>query len=152
MATDDVLKDAFANALLRTPHDPFAAALQLFGNDTMKALQVSKAWVSDIYVLAKQAELLEQYGEDEFLPSKAMLARRVFELAEMPNKDAKDRLAAYRLYGELRGYISKDGTTVNVNATVNNNRVMVIKDHGDEGEWETKAQRQQTKLIEHARD
>jgi hypothetical protein len=151
MSDSDVLKDAFANALLRTPYDPFGAALSIFGNDTMKALQVSKEWTHDFYVLAKQAELLEQYGEDEFLPSKTVLARRIFELAET-SRDAKDRLAAYRLYGELQGHIKKDGgTNVQFN-NVTNNRVMVIKDHGNDDDWERKAQKHQTKLIEHARD
>ena len=145
----DILKDAFAAALLRSPDDPFGAALTIFGTDTRRALVASQEWVHDLYVLQKQAELLEKFGEDEFLPSKATLARNVFTLATT-TKDAKDRIAAYKLYADIRGMIEKQTAIANV--TVNNNRVMVMRDHGTDDDWEEVAKKQQTKLIEHSRD
>jgi hypothetical protein len=147
--SDTILKDAFAAALLRSPDDPFTAALAVFGTDTRTALYVSQEWVRDLYVLQKQAELLEQFGEDEFLPSKATLARDVFNFARS-TKDGKEKIAAYKLYAEVRGMIEKQTAIANV--TVNNNRVMVVKDHGTDDDWETAARIQQAKLIEHSRD
>lgn len=150
-SSDDVLKDAYAMLLLQAPNDPFGCALKLFGTNTVRALEVSQTWVCDYYVLSKQADLLAEFGEDHFLPSKAIAARRVFEMAEMSNADRKDRLAAYRLYAEMRGFIEKGGG-ININNNITTNRVMVVKDHGSNDDWERSAAGQQSKLIEHSRD
>jgi len=146
------LKRKFAEELLRNPNDPYGAAYRLFGTDTIRALQVSQTWVIDPYVLEVQAELLKEFGEDEYLPSKAILARRVFDLADRPNTDVKDRLAAYKLYAEIRSFIAKPETNIQNIQNNTNLRVMVVKDFGNDGEWETKARKHQTKLIEHSRD
>lgn len=146
------LKRAFAAALLRYPTDPFKAALQLFPNNTMRALTVSQEWIADPFVMNVQAELIEELGEDHFLPSKVTLARRVFELGENARATQSEKLSAFRLYAELRGFIEKPGFTVNNNTQINQNRVMVMTDHGSNDDWETKALEQQTKLVEHSRD
>lgn len=147
------LKKAFAAALLRFPNDPFKAALQLFPSNTLRALTVSQEWISDPFVLNAQSELIEELGEDHFLPSKLTLARRVFELGERERASQSERLAAFRLYAELRGFIEKPGFTVQNNTLINNqNRVMVMTDHGSNENWEAKALEQQTKLVEHSRD
>jgi len=143
------MKDAFAAALLRTPTDPFFAACTLFEN-RIHAMEVAKTWPYDLYVLQRQADLIDQLGDEAFLPNKAELARRVYEVAGAAT-DTKDRLLAYKLYGEIRGFIEKAGGA-NVNVNVNNNRVMVVKDFGTFEEWEQKSIRQQQKLVEHSRD
>jgi len=143
-------KDRFAEALLRTPTDPFRAALTVFGNDTATALRISNLWPYDLYVLQRQAELLEQFGPDEYLPTKQQVARRIYEVGENA-ADNKDKLAAFKLYAELRGFVPK-GEGVTNNLTVNNNRVMIMKDFGTDEQWESAAVGQQTKLIEHSRD
>lgn len=143
-------KDKFADAYLRTPENSFAAACTVFGTDTATALKVSSEWPFDLYVLQRQAELLETFGPDEFLPTKQQVARRIFETGERTN-DVKDKLAAYRLYAELRGFMPR-GDGANVSLTVNNNRVMVMRDFGNDDDWEKSAVTQQSKLIEHSRD
>lgn len=143
------LKARFAEALLRRPHDAFGAACAILGNDTMRALRVSQAWPLDLEVLAVQADLLEKFGPDEFLPTKQEVARRIYNVGETA-ADAKDKLAAYKLYAEVRGFIQKADNVNNV--VVNNNRVMVLRDFGTDEQWETKAASQQAKLIEHSRD
>jgi hypothetical protein len=150
-ADETILKDAFAAALLRQPNDPFRAALQIFGSDTRRALQVSQEWVCDLYVLSKQAELLEAMGEDAFLPNKAMTARRIWDLANTTT-DTRDKIAALKLYAEVRSYIEKPGDKINTNLTINQNRVMVIKDHGSDDDWERRAGEQQMKLVADARN
>lgn len=146
----DLLKDLFAAALLRQPDNPFAAACSVFGLDTSRALQASAEWINDPYVLTRQAEMLETMGEEAFLPSKLSLARKVFQLAEA-TKDAKDRLKAYELYGNIMGHIHKQTAIANVTNNVTTNKVMVIKDYGTDEAWEQKAREQQSKLIEHSR-
>lgn len=149
----DVLKDLFAIAFLREPSNPFGAAVKVFGLDTGRALYASTHWVDDSYVLARQAELLGMFGEDYFLPNKAALARRVYELADKTT-DAKEQTAVLKLYAEIRGFIEKQTAIANVvnnNTIVNQNRVMIVKDHGTDAQWEEKAAKQQTLLVEHAR-
>lgn len=149
--SETILKDLYAAALLRTPDDPYGAAIKLFGDNPIKAIEVSQKWPFDFYVLTKQSELLAELGEDEFLPGKAALARRVLDLGDNPQTDKKERLAAYKLYAEIRGFVEKSGG-VQINNNITNNRVMVMKDHGTNDDWEAKAKSQQAKLIEHARD
>lgn len=149
---DTILKDAFAAALLRQPTEPFRAALTVFGADNIKALEAAQQWVSDIYVLSKQAELLETLGEDAFLPNKATLARRVWEAAESAT-DKKEKAVLFKLYGEVRGFVDKGGNTnISTNVTLNQNRVMVMRDHGTDDDWERKASDQQMKLVSDARN
>ena len=152
MKQENLMKDMFAGALLRQPDNPFAAACKVFGLDTASALRAASEWINDTYVLTKQAELLDSLGEETFIPSRLTLARKVWELAESPGSEKKDRIAAYKLYAEIQGYIEKGvGAIVNNNTIVNQNRVMVVKDFGDDDSWENKAVEHQTKLIEHAR-
>jgi hypothetical protein len=146
----ELLKDLFAAALLREPDNAFGAACKVFGTDTISAMRAAQYWPSDIYVLTKQAELLDEFGEDSFLPNRATLARKIFELAETPNIDKKDKIKAFELYGNIMGYISKQTAISNV--TLNENRVMIVKDFGNDEQWERAAVGQQTKLIEHSRD
>lgn len=147
--SDNILKDAFANALLRTA-DPWKAACIVFGNDTARALECSQSWPSDLYVLSRQAELLDTMGEDAFLPTKAMTLRRIWETAES-STDRKDKIAAFKLYAEVRGYIEKPGDKININNHITSNRVMIVKDHGSNEDWENTAANQQMKLVANAR-
>lgn len=150
-AESNLLKDLFALALLRQPDNPFQAAVKIFGTDTARALDISHRWPNDQYVLSKQAELLAEFGEEAFLPNKHDLARKLYELADTLT-DGKEKIAALRLYADVRGYIEKQTAIANVtNNTVVQNRVMVMKDHGTDDEWEAKAAKQQGLLIEHAR-
>lgn len=149
---ENVLKDSFAAALLRMPDDPFRAAAQIFGLDTIRCLHAAQIWVNDPYVLTKQAELLETLGEDSFMPSKLTLARRVYELAENPSTDKRERIKAYELYANIMGMIAKQSLIGHQTNVMQNNRVMVIKDFGTDEQWEKATREQQTKLIEHARD
>lgn len=148
-----MLKLAYAGALLRNPTDPFKAALQVVGNsNTQFALLVSQTWPLDSVVIQHQKNLLKEFGEDTFLPGKLETARRIFNLGEDTTLAAKDRLAAYRLYALMRGYIT-DSVSVDASNTtvINQNKVMIVKDHGKDDEWESAAERQQMRLINDAR-
>jgi len=148
---EDTLKDAFAAELLRTPNDPFKAAQKIVGN-TIRALQMSQDWPTDVYVLKRQVELIEEFGEDNFLPSKLTLARRIYELGETTTASISERLAAYRLYADLRNFIEKPSLINQNNLTVNNNKVMVVQDFGSDDQWEETAKNQQMKLVSDARN
>ena len=129
------IKDQFAAGLLKNPKEPFKVALLLFNGDVQKALLAATDWIHDPYVIQKKKELIEEFGEAKFLPTKFEVAREVIDVARDEN-DSEVRLKAYRLYGDYLGYIEKPGDTIN--NQYNQNNVMMIKDHGDDNDWESK--------------
>ncbi len=61
----------------------------------------------------------------------------------------KDKFTGLKLVGELLGYIDKGGVNIqNNNLTVN--RVMRIRDHGTDEQWEETVRMKQAKLTGHA--
>lgn len=149
-------KAAYA-ALLLKERDPFKAALQLFPNNTNRALWVANHWPNDHEVKAEQNRLTKEGGEMSFLPGKAELASDIWQRMQgttlangvtiPPTPDEYSKLA--KLYADVRGFIEKPQTSVNV---VNNiPRVVEMPVFADESEWETEAARQQRELLENAR-
>ena len=106
--TDQELKDRFAVEWLRKG-DPWPAALAVIGHqDPGRASQVAAQWPFDPYVKAQRARLIEENGEEYYLPTKTDLARKVWQDAENDRLTAKDRTSNYRLYAEIMGFIEKD--------------------------------------------
>jgi hypothetical protein len=138
------LKAAFALAWLRTPGDPFKAAQTVFGADIGTALRVSHEWVNDPYVKDVQRQALDEHGEQEFLPSKFAFAHSILTMSEGV-RDSDVKAKYLRLFGEIMGYIEKPGVVVNNN--VDNRRVMIVKDHGGDDDWEARLVNQQRTLI-----
>lgn len=98
--------------------DPFKAACNVF-EDTSKALWASTNWLNDPLVLS-----LSSCEQEEKLLDKNALAVKLLQFAEEKNfegtryvVDAKERLAALRLYAEVQGFIGK----IDINAITNNN-------------------------------
>lgn len=142
--TEDEAKRIFAENLIRFPDDPFKAGCAVYGMDTGSALRAATLWVQDADVKKYQAELLAEHGIAYFLPSKDEFAKGVYDFATTI-RDPDNRIKALRLAAEVFGYIEKPGVVVNNN--VDNRRVMIVKDHGSDSDWETKAAKQQKKLI-----
>jgi len=147
-ANEQKLKALFAHELLKTPDEPFQAALRIEPN-TGLALQMVHEWTKDAFVLEEKERLLSENGAKAFLPSKEDYARNVYKFAEEKGYDPKDRLTAYRLYGEIMGYIEKPGINIdNSKTTVTQNRVMIVNEIGSNSNWETKLLAQQKKLTD----
>lgn len=148
------LKSAFAAELLKTPNDPFKAALAVFGADTGRALRAAHEWAKDPEVMAEQARLKGELGEMAFLPDKSELARVIWERMQgttyangstIPTT-AEEFAKLAKLYAEVRGYIEKPTTNIN-NNVITANKVMVVKDHGDNDTWAKRLREQQKGLT-----
>ncbi len=149
-------KAAYA-ALLLKERDPFKAALQLFPDNTNRALWVANHWPIDAEVKAEQERLMGEDDGSSFLPSKAELARDIWQrmqgttlangVAIPPTPEEYAKLA--KLYADVRGFIEKPQT--NVNVTTNVQRVVEVPVFQSESEWENAAARQQRELLENAR-
>jgi hypothetical protein len=151
-------KRRFAVELLRTPTAPFEAAQRTFPGNITLAIFKSVSWPQDPEVLQYINELTETRAPLDLLPTKDALGRAVFDLVhDMGRKmDVKERLAGYRLYGEIMGFIDKKGENAGgVNVSVQNNignKVMIVKDHGTDDDWEAKLLAQQENLVAEARN
>jgi hypothetical protein len=143
MQTDESKKTKFAELLLKTPDNPFKAAMGVF-DETGDALYASIHWPEDDFVKAEQKRILDEKGKAHFLPDKERLSHMIINEAEQA-RDPGDKHKMFRLYAEVNGMIDKPGTNVTVTNT--NNRVMMVHDHGSDEDWSNKALKQQRRLV-----
>lgn len=134
-------KGKFAELLLKHPNDPFKAALILFPDNTNRALMVASQWPFDSEVIAARNEL----NEDDFLPSKADLARSIWERMQNERLTADDYTKLGKLYADIRGFIQKASTNVSVEAVFP--RAIEVPTHGTNDQWEVAAEQQQKDLL-----
>lgn len=148
-------KAAYA-ALLLKERDPFKAALQLFPDNTNRALWVANHWPNDEEVKAEQTRLSNEEG-DSFLLSKREFLQDIEQRMRgtvypngaviPPTPEEYAKLA--KLYADVRGFIEKPQT--NVNVTTNIQRVVEVPVFQDESSWEAAAAKQQRELLNNAR-
>ena len=126
---DDEARKKLYGIELAKHENAFKAACELF-EDTSHALWASHHWIYDPVVIASK----DLYSEaiNLKLLDREQLARKLLDFANekapngFPTVDAKDRLAAYKLYAEVQGFIGK----VELNNSTNNyydNRTMAIR-------------------------
>ena len=141
---DKEYKTYFAEFLLDTPDDPFKAALKVFPENINRALRVAKEWYRDPFVLSEIKRIKTKGTDLETLPTEADLAREIWDRAKLADSD-DDAVKLFKLYAEVRGFINKpkDGAKINLNVNPN---VMVVKDKGDDSDWEARLRRQQRKM------
>lgn len=158
LAKDEVELEArqkeFAAHLLRMPDDPFKAALAVFGDaDPGRALYAAQNWVRHPIVLAHMETLKQEHGALYFLPDKATVCRKVWDIAETA-KTVAEKTNAIKLYSDLMGFNPKPESNSSQNVFVGGGnggaRVMVVTKHGDDNDWKEAARVQQAKLLESA--
>lgn len=139
-------RQLFARELLRSPDQPFDAALRVFPHDPAMAIQVSASWPFDPEIKAMQQYLLETEGVETYLPTKEQTAAEILAVARA-SRDNDDKLKAYKLFGDIMGYIEKPQINSNNENNVTYAKVMVIS-NDDNADWETELREQQARLIE----
>ena len=152
--TEHELKIAFAEESLRNPHDSFKAALKVTQGNSLQSLWITQNWVYDPVVLQEKKRLLEENGEEHYLPSMPSMVHDILHRAVDSKND--DYVKLLTLAANMRGMLAAK-TNVNVNTTnVTQNRVMVVpvrvgSDSKPIGldEWERQLITQQQGLIEH---
>lgn len=130
---DDVeLKKAFGISLGKDLK-PFPAALEVFPKDTSKALWAANYWLSDPVVIAARDIYAEAVETQSSLLDKTALSVKLLKFAEEKDQtgrfyvnEAKDRLAAFKLYAEVQGYIGKIDINASTNTITNNKLELVI--------------------------
>lgn len=145
------LKQAYARALMRIQgtNRYYEAAVMVVGGGAAnigKSLWIASNWPSDPEVIRETQKLLRSVDLKEDLPSKEQAAMLAWEMANDAAADVKDRKATLELYCNIRGFIEKPGTNVTVPINIASN-VMVVKDHGEDDEWERALAEQQDMLT-----
>ncbi len=123
-------KRDFAEALLRTPADPYRAARVVFPRHMQAVMFIVQEWVHDPYIKELQDQFIELNGAEYYLPSMVELAHEVYTTAIHANMTA-DKVKSFELYAKLRGFIDKpSNSNTNVNLNVDN-RVLVIEKYSE---------------------
>lgn len=113
--SDENLKKSFGIELAKSSN-PFEAACKIFGEETSKALWASFNWLNDPLVVASRDIYLKTVELSQPILDKEQLAAKVLALADekilkngvyIPTIDAKDRIAALKLYSDIAGYTGK---------------------------------------------
>ena len=142
------LKKQFAAALYAEPGNPFKAALSVFPNDTGSACQYAFEWNNDPEVLEEIQKLKETVDDSEVLPNKIETANAAWSLANNEYLKGADRVNALRLFAEIAGHMPEKMVNKNIKITDETpNKVMLVKDHGENEEWEQQLLNQQARLV-----
>jgi hypothetical protein len=115
--SDDDLKRAFGIELAKTSN-PIDAAGKISGADNTKALWISFHWLHDPITIASRDIYLKTLELSSPALDREQLAAKVLALADekilsprmgcvIPTIEAKDRIAALKLYSEILGYTGK---------------------------------------------
>jgi hypothetical protein len=124
--SDEGLKKQFGIELAK--HETaFDAALEVFPNDTGAALWASFHWLSDPVVVAAKDTYAQNIELSEKLLDKSQFAAKMLKLADERDPsgrfyilEGKDRLAAYKLFAEVQGFIGKLSIDASTNHFTNN--------------------------------
>jgi hypothetical protein len=147
-------KEAFGMALAMCPNDAFKAACAVFGDDTGSALRASQKWITDPVVLAAKLAYIETNGASHDLPTREEFAGEILAFARAKNEDGtkylheNQFLAAFRLAGEVLGYVSKGAAvTVNNNNDNRTQNVMYVPQPTPDDDWADRLAAQQKTLT-----
>jgi hypothetical protein len=144
----EVLEKRKYAALLFKEGDAFKAALLMFPQDTSRAFWIANNWVNDDEVNAEKNRIVKSGKDIDFLPTKAEFARELLQRMRRCDDDGKYASIA-KIYAEVRQFIEKPQTNVNVNAV---SRVIEVPAFRDESEWEAKTASDQRELLKNARN
>lgn len=145
MFTDDHKRE-FALRYLEYRRDAVKAASRLFPYDIAARSAATIDLPYDPVVNEEVERLLAEYGHEHFLPGKHELAAKIYDVAEAAS-DTDDKVKALKLYADVMGFVEKPGTVVNNNLSQTVNKVMVLRDHGNEETWEARLIEQQRRLA-----
>ena len=143
--SDSKRKRQFAEFLSKLS-DPYKAAHRIFPENTKLAIQAAREWPTDRTVIDFLNEKSLSKDDVNELPTKADLARCVWDRMNEPMTEDEDFAKLAKLYAEIMGFSVKpqDATQVNVQNVSN---VMVVRENGDFDEWSAGLAQQQDRLI-----
>lgn len=131
-------------------NDVFAAALKVYPNDYGAALRICDEWLEDPEVVAARIELIAGgVAFDDRDKLRKELIDVLMTIVRDKGKFTEDRIKAAKEVAAISGIAQENKTTINNNVqnNITTNKVMVVKDHGNDDEWERKLMKQQEELT-----
>lgn len=141
------LKQAFGQALLRHPFNPYAAAREIEPTESNgRAQWIVNNWSNDPVVVAAMGERVADLGAKAGLPTKDEFA---LALWQTDVKDPETKLRYLRTFAEVMGYIEKGGgiNINNNNQVINQPKIQRVPVFSSEKDWEARAKEIQGKLA-----
>ena len=123
-ADNEELKKIFGIALAKG-FAAFEAGLEVFKDETAKALWISLNWLNDPNVIAAKDAYLKSLKKLEKPLDKDELLAEVLHAARVADED-KDRATLYKLYSDIAGFTGKAADSA-INFNTNTTNVMQIK-------------------------
>jgi hypothetical protein len=130
-ADDEEKKKLFGIELAKDHPNNLAAAIVIFGDNTSGALWASNNWLTDPIVLASRDLYQKIIDAEASLLDKNQLAAKLLKFSDEKNYDgtryvceAKDRLAALKLYSEVMGWTGK-ASDISVNNSFAHNEMQI---------------------------
>lgn len=114
MVSETSSKYRFAFNLLTFKHPHKAAIASGFIGP--EAMRIAQTWVADLDVIEVSDHLVKKHGMDHFKPSKTDQLNALWTLSEQA-PEAKDRIAAHRLYAEIAGNLAPKQMQVETHET-----------------------------------
>jgi hypothetical protein len=147
------LKLQLAAIVARNPTAAHSAPYELFpGEENRGRAFQAQSWLHEKTVIEEVKRIVASGNVDssDILPNKHQFAHELLVEARSAFV-AKDRLDAYKAFGETMGYISKGG--VNINNNIDNRVVKVLRlpPNKDPETFAREFKAQQTQLIKDAR-
>ncbi len=118
-------KHAFAVEWAKSPDDPYKAAYALFPHNPNRALLAGAKWPADPDVLAHKEKLQAENNGMGLLPTKADLARSLWERAHSKLTSDEDFTKMAKLYAEIMDFVPKQAK-VNVSNNSEGGKVIQV--------------------------
>lgn len=141
------LKIAFARLLFLDPGNPFECGRKIFPDHTGFACMAAVEWKNDPAVIEEMERLALETPVENLIATKQEAMKNAWNMANDSSINPKERVAYLRLFAEMAEYMPEKSSVKNVQKNEVINRVMVVKDHGSDEDWEAKVAEQQRKLI-----
>lgn len=123
-ADNEELKQAYGIALGRGLA-PFEAGLEVFANDTPKALWASTNWLKDPVTIAAKDAYVAALKKHRKPLDKEELLQEILDSARVA-PEFKDRAALFKLYSDVAGYTGKAEPIIDNSTKITNNEMKVI--------------------------
>lgn len=141
------LKIAFARLLFLEPGNPFECGKKIFPDNTGYACMAAVQWKNDSVVVEEMERLAAETPIENLVATKQEAMQNAWLMANNTSINPKERVAALRLFAEMAEYMPEKTSVKNVQKNEVINRVMMVKDHGEDEEWAEKVSEQQRKLT-----
>ena len=140
----------YAAEKLRNEMPDMNIALRLIPQAYIAQFAVN-AWNNDAVVIDEIRRLQDEYGQRAELPTRETVLKEILTMGRDERGTRAERTNSYKLYAEINGWIGGGANKQTPVVSVFANKVMMVKNHGSDNNWEKSAVTQQANLVKEAK-